>query len=120
MSQEKYGGRLVRKDKSKTPNKKPFFNKKFPNKKSNPRIVLIAQEEYSSDDDDDDEEEASTSEVAAIAIASPSPSSLFESPNENTSTHNAKCLMAKLTEVSSSTPSKTQDTTPLSSIVLQA
>ena len=58
-------------------------------------------------DDDDDEEEETTSQVAAIAIASPSSSSLFESPNENTSTRNAKCLMAKLTEVSSSTSSKT-------------
>ena len=72
---EKNAGRLVRKDKSKTPNKKPFFNKKFPNKKSNSRIVLVAHEEYSSDDDD--EEEESTSQVAAIAIASPSSSSLF-------------------------------------------
>ena len=103
---EKNAGRLVRKDKSKSPNKKPFFNKKFSNKKS--RIVLVAQEECSSDDDE--EEEESTSEVAAIAIASPSSSSLFESPNENAPTRNAKCLMAKATEVSSSTSSKTLDT----------
>ena len=61
---EKNAGRLVRKDKSKTPNKKPFFNKRCPNKNPNSRIVLVAQEEYSSDDDDEEEEE-STSEVAA-------------------------------------------------------
>ena len=45
--------------------------------------------------------------MAAIAISSPSSSSLFESPNENTSSRDAKCFMAKLTEVSSPTPSKT-------------
>jgi hypothetical protein len=103
---EKNEGRLVRKDKSKVPYKKPFFNKKFPNKKSTPRIVLVAHEEYSSDDDDEEEEETS-SQVAAIAIASPSSSSLFESPNENSSTRNAKCFMAKLSEVSPSLSTKT-------------
>ena len=63
----------------------------------------MAQEEYLSDDDE--EEEESTSEVAALAIDSPSPSSLFESPNENTPTRNTKCFMAKATEVSPYLPS---------------
>ena len=115
---EKNGGRLVWKDKSKAPLKKPYFNKKFPNKKSTPRTVLVAHEEYSSDDDD--EEEEPTSEVAAIAIVSPSSSSLFESPNENSSTQNAKCLMAKLSEVSPSYPSKTiNDDTDDASLTLE-
>ena len=53
------------------------------------------------------DEEEPTSEVAAIAIASSTPSSLFESPNENVPIQSAKCLMAKATEVSSPSPSKT-------------
>ena len=64
-----------------------------------------------SSSNDNDEEEESTSQVAAIAIASPSSSPLFESPNENTSSRDAKCFMAKLTEVSSSNPSKAPFTT---------
>ena len=75
---EKNAGRLVRKDKSKSPNKKPFFNKKFPNKK---RIVLVAHEEYPSDDDEEEaKEEENPNQVDAIAIASSPSSSLFESP----------------------------------------
>jgi hypothetical protein len=99
-NREHHGGKLVRKDKSKTPNKKPFFKKNATNKKP-PRMVLISQEEYSSGE----EEEETKSEVAAIAIASSSSSSLFKSPNENVSTSSARCLMAKANEVSSpSTP----------------
>ena len=47
---DKNDGRLVRKDKPKYPSKKPFFNKKFPNKRSNSKIVLFDHEEYSSDE----------------------------------------------------------------------
>ena len=103
-SREKNAGRLVRKDKSKSPNKKPFFNKKFSKKK---RIVLVAHEEYPSDDD---EEEENPNQVAAIAIASSPPSSLFESPNENSSTRNAKFFMAKASEVSLSPSTKILET----------
>ena len=73
---EDHGGKIVPKDKSKIPCKKPFF-KKNTSKKKSPRIVLVAEEEYSSEEG----EEETRSEVAAIAItSSPSPS-LFESPN---------------------------------------
>ena len=95
-NREHHGGKLVRKDKSKDTHKKPFFKKNAINKKP-PRIVLLAQEEYSSGE----EEEEPTNEVAAIAIASSSSPSLFESPNENVSNSSARCFMAKTTEVSS-------------------
>ena len=58
---------------------------------------MLAQEEYSSGE----EEEEPTNEVAAIAIASSSSPSLFESPNENVSNSSARCFMAKTDEVSS-------------------
>ena len=97
-NQEHHGGKLVRKDKSKNTHKKPFFKKNAINKKP-PRIVLLAQEEYSSGEEE--EEEETTSGVAAISIASSSSPSLFESPNENVSISSARCLMAKIDEVSS-------------------
>ena len=65
----------------------------------------MTQEEYLSDDDE--EEEETTSEVATIAIASSSPPSLFESPNENLPAQSAICLMAKASKVSHSSTSKT-------------
>ena len=46
-NREHHGGKLVRKDRSKDTHKKPFFKKNATNKKP-PRIVLLAQEEYSS------------------------------------------------------------------------
>ena len=63
----------------------------------------MTQEEYSSEED---EEEETTSEVAAIATTSTPSSSLFESPNENLSNNKeAKCFMAKTSEVSPSSKS---------------
>ena len=47
--------------------------------------------------------------MAAIAIASSTSASLFETPNENVSIQSAKCLMAKATEVSSSSSPKTMN-----------
>ena len=59
-------------------------------------LNLVTREVYSDDDEGDDSDE----DVAAIAIASSSsPStSLFDSPNENVTNHDSKCLMAKATE----------------------
>ncbi|KAK1686022.1 hypothetical protein QYE76_046870 [Lolium multiflorum] len=105
---EDNGGRLVRKDKSKSfskgysksstkPGDKNSFNKK-------PRAFVI-REEYSSDDGDDNDDKNSNKEeegVAAIAINTPS-NSLFDSPNENLVTNHSHCLMAKVSEVSSPT-----------------
>ena len=62
----------------------------------------MAQEEYPSEDSE--EEVEPTTEMAALAIASTSLVSLFESPNENLSTNNASCFMAHITEVSSTPP----------------
>ena len=68
----------------------------------------MTREEYISGDEDSDEEESA--EVAAIAITSSSSPSLFESPNEDAPTTSATCLMAKATEViSSSTPKTIND-----------
>ena len=76
--------------------KKPALKKKSFFKKA-PRIVLVAQEEYPSEDSDAEGE--TTTEVAALAIASATSTSLFESPNENLFTNNARCLMDHATEV---------------------
>ena len=100
-NREHHGGRLVPKGESTTAQRKPFVKKK-PFFKKAPRIVLMTQEEYPSDDSE--EEEEPTREVAALAIVSTSSPSLFESPNENLTINNARCLMAHATEVSSSTP----------------
>ena len=64
-------------------------------------INLVTREVYSDDEDDDDSD---NEEVAAIAMASSSsPStSLFDSPNENVTNQDYKCLMAKATEVTPS------------------
>ncbi|KAK1667829.1 hypothetical protein QYE76_055988 [Lolium multiflorum] len=61
-----------------------------------PRAFII-REEYSSDEDEERGDKSSNKEgegVAAIAITTPS-ISLFNSPNENLATNNARCLMAK-------------------------
>lgn len=79
--------------------KKSYFNKK-PTK----RIVLVAEEEYSSRSED--EEEDTPSAMAAVAIASSTLSSLFNSPNENAPIQ-ATCLMAKGPEVYSHSSPKT-------------
>jgi hypothetical protein len=97
-NREEHGGRLIPKDQSKLVQKKPIIKRK-PFFKKAPRIVLMTQEEYLSDDSD--EEEEPTREVAVLAIVSTPSSSLFESTNENISNNNnARCLMAKVTEVS--------------------
>ena len=81
---EDNGGKLIRKDKTKSfPNKNNFVKKPHPK-------GMVALEEYPSDDDDDDDMVA----TATVAIATPSPKnmSLFNAPNDN---HITKCLMAK-------------------------
>ena len=64
-------------------------------------INLVTREVYSDEEDDDDSD---NEEVAAIAITSTSSTapSLFDSPNENVTNHDSKCLMAKATEVTPS------------------
>jgi hypothetical protein len=100
---EYHGGKLILKNKTKTPPKKPFVKNNF--KKKQPRIVLMTQEEYSSGEESD-EEETTTSGVAAIATTSTPSTSLIESPNEDSPIKNVKCLMAKASEVSpTSSPS---------------
>ena len=78
----------------------------------------MAQEEYPSEESDDEEIEPTT-EVAALAIASTSSVSLFESPNENLSTNNASCFMAHITEVSSPTPKAVPDSDDHASLVVK-
>ena len=58
QSREDNGGRLIFKDKSKAPRKKQFVKKNAPFKKQ-PKIVLVAQEEYSSGSEDEDEDDSS-------------------------------------------------------------
>jgi hypothetical protein len=113
---EDHGGKLIPKDRYKPLSK--GFSKFSPrsdddkvssNKK--PRAFII-REEYTSDEDGEHEDKRSNKEgegVAAIAISTPS-NSLFDSPNENLVTNNARCLMAKVsTEVKS--PSKPSSST---------
>src|ERR1041385_6651833 len=89
---EDHGEKLIRKDKNKPPLNKTFVKKK-------PQRVLVAQEEYYSDDEDDEESgEIVATATVAIAIDSPSSTSLFNSPNENPRIIH-KCLMAKSTSV---------------------
>ena len=96
-----HGGRLVLKDKSKLNRKKPFIKKG--GVKKGQKIVLVAQETYSSGEESEEDEEKETPNGVA-AIATTSIPSLFESPNENitnkTKTHH--CLMARASEVSPS------------------
>ena len=66
-------------------------------------MVLVAQEEYSSVSEDEEDDDSSR-EVVAIATTS-TPSSLFDSPNENAINNNATCLMARGSEVSTSNSS---------------
>ncbi|KAK1667563.1 hypothetical protein QYE76_055722 [Lolium multiflorum] len=105
-NRETHGGRLIPKDKSKDskgkyskPLNKKFYNKNKKGKRPS-RIVLVANEEYSSDEiasaSDDDEEESSR-EVAAIVTTNIPSSSLFDSPNENPQRKNAHCFMARST-----------------------
>ncbi|KAK1663305.1 hypothetical protein QYE76_051464 [Lolium multiflorum] len=104
-NRETHGGRLIPKDKSKDskgkyskpPNKK-FYNKNKKGKRPS-RIVLVANEEYSSDEIESasDDEEESSREVAAIVTTNIPSSSLFDSPNENPQRKNAHCFMARST-----------------------
>jgi hypothetical protein len=77
---EDHGGKLIHKNKTKTSPKKPFV-KKGASKNKQPKFVFLTQEEYSRSESD--EEETSTSEMATIATTSTPPTSLFESPNED-------------------------------------
>ena len=106
-NREDNGGRLIRKDVSKPPPNKNADNKNFPNKRAPPR-GLVALEQYDTGDEEEESEEA----VAAIATTT-SPMSLFDAPNENLSTNNPKCLMARATEVTS-----TSNITPNSNVSL--
>ena len=115
-NRELHGGRLVPKDHAKLIQKKPAFRKK-PFFKKAPRIVLVAQEEYPSEDSE--EEIEPTTEVAALAIASTSSVSLFESPNENLPTNNASCFMAHISEVSPTTPKAVPDIDDHASLVIK-
>jgi hypothetical protein len=79
-NREDHGGKLILKDKSKAPRKKPFVKKSGFNIRKKPsKYVLIAREEYSSGDEEDDKDDT-RSEVAAIAITSTPSSSLFKIP----------------------------------------
>jgi len=98
---EDHGGKLVLKKTPKAPFKKPFVKKNPINKKSGD-IILVTHEEFSSDNED--EEEETSSGVAALATTTPT-FSVFDSPNENTPNKNTTCLMARGTEVSSSSHS---------------
>src|SRR4051812_16156846 len=92
---EDHGDKLIRKDKSKSPLNKNFVKKK-------PHRVLVAHEEYFSDYEDDEEDgEIVATVTVAIAIESPSSTSLFNSPNENPHIIH-KCLMANTTSVNPS------------------
>jgi hypothetical protein len=95
---EDHGGKLILKNKTKSPSKKPGGSKK-----KQPKFVFLTQEEYSRSESD--EEETSTSEVATIVTTFTPPTSLFESPNEGSPIKNVKCLMAKAYEVSPTTSS---------------
>ncbi|KAK1687147.1 hypothetical protein QYE76_047995 [Lolium multiflorum] len=96
-TKEDHSGKLILKDKSKAPRKKPFFKKSgYDICKKPSKYVLIAPEEYSSEEEDDKDD--SRSKVAAIAITSTPSSSLFESPNEDSS-NNARCFMVKTSHV---------------------
>ena len=96
---EDHNGRLVLKDKSRAPKKKPFVKKKrFNNKKQTKVVLLNKEEEYSTGDGESEEDDDSTSEVAAIATTSTSTSLLFDSPNENLVNKNAHCFMARASE----------------------
>src|ERR1041385_449223 len=89
---EDHGGKLIRKDKNKSSLNKNLVKKK-------PQRVLVAQEEYYFDDEDDEESgEIVATATVAIAIESPSSTSLFNSPNENPHMIH-KCLMAKTTSL---------------------
>ncbi|KAK1696592.1 hypothetical protein QYE76_013289 [Lolium multiflorum] len=98
---EDNGGRLVRKDKSKTFSKgfSKFSSKPGENKVSftkKPKAFII-HEKYSSNEGGEHDDKSSNKEdegVATIAISTPS-NSLFDSPNENLITNNSRCLMAK-------------------------
>ena len=65
----------------------------------------MTREEYISGDEESEDQQST--EVAAIAITSSTSPSLFESPNEDVPTTSATCLMAKATEVISSSSPKT-------------
>src|SRR3954467_11658653 len=81
---EDHGGKLIRKDKSKSPLNKNFVKKK-------PRRVLVAHEEYFFDDDDEGGDIVATTTMAIITKSSPS-TSLFDFLNENSHIIH-KCLM---------------------------
>ena len=77
----------------------------------------MAREEYPSEDSEEDEEP--TTKVATLAISSTPPVSLFETPNENLPTNNARCLMAHIIEVSSSAPKSVPDIDDQTSLAIK-
>src|ERR1041385_1185772 len=71
------GGKLIRKDKTKSPMNKNIAKKK-------PQWALLVQDEYLSDDDDDQGSEVvEMTSISIITNTHPS-TSLFDSPNKNT------------------------------------
>ena len=92
--------------KLKSPFKKPFNkNKKGSTNQKSGRMVLIAQDEYTSGEESDEEEETKpATSLMAVATTTTPPPSLFESPNEKTPIKKASCFIAKSSEVSSSKP----------------
>ena len=57
--------------------------------------------------------------MAALAIVSTPSTSVFESPNENLFTNNARCHMAHATKVSSSTPKTMHEIDDKTSLVIK-
>ena len=93
-NREDHGGRLVRKDKTKPPPNKNTGNKNF-NKA--PQRGLIALEQYDTGDEGEEEGERAVAAIATTTL----PPNLFDAPNENLPVTNAKCFMARATEVTS-------------------
>ncbi|KAK1630880.1 hypothetical protein QYE76_005195 [Lolium multiflorum] len=95
---EENGGKLVRKDKFKSPSKgfSKFSSNSGDSKASFTKKTraFIVREEYSSDEGEEHKNKEER-EVAAIAIST-SFNSLFDSPNENLIVNNFHCLMAKV------------------------
>ncbi|KAK1662783.1 hypothetical protein QYE76_050942 [Lolium multiflorum] len=69
-NREDHGGKLILKDKSKAPRKKPFVKKSgYDICKKPSKCVLIAREEYSSGEEEDDYKDDSRSEVSGSCTA---------------------------------------------------
>ena len=99
-NREENGGRLIPKEASKRPFNKYSGNKNFA-KKPYQKVLLLSHEEYMYGDEDGEKREVVG--TAAIATTSSSPTSLFDSPNENKIVKHC-CLMARGITVTKSSP----------------